>query len=99
MEPADVFLSLAVATTSLSQLVSAQIPFPGQLMKRSFFLSLSILVTLLIAVYYAHTARYSNHAVTRTMSLSSKLSITDVSLKGEKVSICWLDGFISWLIR
>jgi len=44
---------------------------------------LSIIVFTLLAIFYA----YPSPKQTVIMSLSSKLSITDVSLKGEKVLI------------
>jgi hypothetical protein len=43
----------------------------------------SIIIFTLLAIFYA----YPSTKQTVTMSLSSKLSITDVSLKGEKVLI------------
>ena len=52
-------------------------------MLNRFTTFLSIIVFTLLAIFYA----YPSPKQTVIMSLSSKLSITDVSLKGEKVLI------------
>lgn len=52
---------------------------------RSFALLISTLIITLFAIFYAYPSSAPQTSI--TMSLSSKLSITDVNLKGEKVLI------------